>query len=137
MTRRAAPRFPYTDITNTTLPGWNISLVFVGATRARTLNKKLRNKDYVPNVLSYQLGERSGEVIICLDVLKKQAPAYCLLPPAYCLLLFIHGLLHLKGHPHGPTMERKERELLARFVGISLNKNGSTKRLEYRGKTRG
>lgn len=116
MTRRATPRHPYARVSEKILPGWNLSLVFVGTKRAKSLNKTLRGKSYAPNVLSYQTGKNSGEILICLDTLAREAPAYALTPKTYCLYLFIHGCLHLKGMPHGPTMERRERELLSRFV---------------------
>lgn len=113
------PRVPFQAAAKHILPGWDISLVFVGETRAKHLNVSLRNKDYVPNVLSYTVGEKSGEIIICPAVATKQAPEYDLLPSTFYLLLFIHGLLHLKGKVHGATMEKAERELLSRFVTVT------------------
>ncbi len=115
-TRRPAPRARFIEIAKKALPGWEISLVFAGPTRAKSLNKKLRRKSYVPNVLSYESGTKSGEVIICLDIAKKQAKDYGLSYPDFTAYLFIHGLMHLKGYPHGPTMERYERALMGRFV---------------------
>lgn len=114
--RRLASRAVFSDIAASVLPEWDISLVFVGATRARTLNERLRGKSYVPNVLSYALGEKSGEVIICPSESAKQASDYNLQPSIFNLYLFIHGLLHLKGWSHGVTMERCERKLLATVV---------------------
>src|SRR3989344_2598854 len=118
-TRRPPPHVPFAKAALAVLPGWEISLVFVGETRARSLNRTLRGRDYVPNVLSYQVGSKSGEIIICLAVLEREAPRHGLEPRAYCLLLFIHGLLHLKGRHHSATMERRERALVARFVAVS------------------
>ncbi len=116
MTRRPAPRFPYEQALQSVLPAWDISLVFSGASRAKSLNWNLRRKKYVPNVLSYETGKASGEIIICLEEAKKQAPSYEMAYAPFVGFLFIHALLHLKGYPHGPTMERRERELLSRFV---------------------
>lgn len=106
---------PFVKIAEEMLPGWDISLVFVGATRARTLNKQLRNKDYIPNVLSYEVGAKSGEIIICPSEAQKQAPAYNLPPTAFYLYLFIHGILHLKGWAHGAKMEACEQKLLSLY----------------------
>ncbi len=97
------------------LPGWEISLVFAGETRAQSLNMALRRKEYVPNVLSYETGTKSGEIIICPVVAKRQASSYGLSYKDFIAYLFIHALLHLKGHPHGATMERYERDLMIRF----------------------
>jgi len=126
-TRRSAPVFPYKEIAKAILPTWDISLVFVGETRAKNLNISLRNKSYIPNVLSYESGKNSGEIIICLSVAKKQAQLSGLSYPHFVVFLFIHGLLHLKGLPHGTTMERHEKTFLKRFAGATIN-YGSTHR---------
>lgn len=115
LTRRPTPRFAYTTIATTVLPGWEVSLVFVGPTKARELNTQLRGKSYTPNVLSYALGKKSGEIFICLNEAAKQAPAHQMSGRDFVLYLFIHGLLHLKGWAHSATMERCERTLLAQF----------------------
>ena len=111
-TRSTAPVFPYAEALAKVLPNWELSLVFVGEKRALNLNKQLRNKDYTPNVLSYEVGKKSGEIIICLSVAKKQAPTYDLTYQHMVGFLFIHGMLHLKGERHSATMDRKEREVL-------------------------
>ena len=124
-TKSPPSRLPYEKIASGILPGWDISLVFVGETRAKSLNQKLRNKEYVPNVLSYESGTKSGEIIICPSIAKRECRTYGLGCHQYVGYLFIHGLLHLKGYPHGTTMDRLEREHLSRFIGVSLL-NGTT-----------
>lgn len=118
MTRRPTPRFAYEEIAAKLLPKWDVSLVYVGETRATQINRALRKKSYAPNVLSYETGNRSGEVLVCLSVAKRQAPSYGMSYRDFVAYLFIHGLLHLKGHPHGPTMERLERDLMTRFINV-------------------
>ncbi len=116
LTRRpVAPRAVFHSIATDVLPSWDISLVFAGPTKARALNKQLRNKDYIPNVLSYVVGEKSGEIIICLSEAAKQASSHDMSERDFVLYLFIHGLLHLKGRVHGATMETCERKLVARY----------------------
>ncbi|MHB1769886.1 MAG: rRNA maturation RNase YbeY [Minisyncoccota bacterium] len=123
LTRRGdVPRFAYTAIAAAILPDWDLSLAFVTPTRARTLNVRMRGASYTPNVLSYALGPRSGEIILCLAEARKQAPAYGMSERKFVLYLFIHGLLHLKGLAHGVTMERRERTLLAKFA----SRNGTS-----------
>ena len=114
--RSTLPRVPYDEILQTTLPSYEISLVFAGRTRATSLNKTLRKKTYTPNVLSYETGTRSGEIIICPDVARRQATSYGMTYRMFLAYLFIHGLLHLKGAVHGTTMEKRERALLARCM---------------------
>lgn len=129
-TRRApAPGVPFKEIAESVLPGWEISLVFAGETRAQQINIALRNKDYIPNVLSYETGKKSGEIIICPAVAKRQHTSYEMPYKDFVAYLFIHGLLHLKGYPHGATMERYERTALARFnLKLPYSSNGTTHR---------
>lgn len=122
-TKSPIPKFSYKDALSATLPGWDMSLVFAGSTRAQSMNIRLRGKDYVPNVLSYESGTKSGEIVICLEVAKKQAPDYDMTYTEFVGFLFIHGCLHLKGERHGATMERKERLLLKRFTSQSKRRS--------------
>ena len=117
LTRRrlTAPRNMFSAIAKEVLPDWEISLVFVGPKKARVLNEQLRHKEYIPNVLSYKLGEKSGEIFICPQEAAKQALLHHMSEKEFILSLFIHGLLHIKGWAHGATMERCERKLLAQF----------------------
>lgn len=130
-TRTRLPRHPYEDMATAILPGWDISLVFAGEVRAQSLNWLLRKKEYVPNVLSYESGKKSGEIIICPQVAKRQAKSYGYSYEQFIAFLFIHGLLHLKGYPHGTTMEKYERAFMARFIGVSVP-HGSTNHDRHR-----
>ncbi|OGG68642.1 rRNA maturation RNase YbeY [Candidatus Kaiserbacteria bacterium RIFCSPLOWO2_02_FULL_56_11] len=107
---------PYSRIAREIVPGWEISLAFVSPKTAQALNKRLRGKSYTPNVLAYPVGTKHGEVIICKQIARHEAPAFGLSYADFTLLLFIHALLHLKGLSHGTTMEKRERALLARFT---------------------
>ncbi|MDB5244314.1 MAG: hypothetical protein JWN18_184 [Parcubacteria group bacterium] len=118
--RPVASRALFTRIANDVLPSWEISLVFVGAKRARTLNQKLRNKSYVPNVLSYALGAKSGEIFICLEEAHRQCASYEMSERTFVTYLFIHGLLHVQGRAHGATMENSEQKLLAKYAQSSM-----------------
>ncbi len=114
---------PFEKIATDVLPDWDISLVFVGEKRARDLNIRLRGKSYVPNVLSYVVGKKSGEIIICLKEASRQSSSYNLLPTTYYLYLFIHATLHIKGLAHGAKMEKCERDFLTRYVATHSNRN--------------
>jgi probable rRNA maturation factor len=66
-------------------------------------------------VLSFPLDKTTGEVYICPAVSNKEASKFNLSQPGYVAYLFIHGLLHLKGHDHGDTMDKLERKYLKLF----------------------
>jgi probable rRNA maturation factor len=92
-----------------------LSLVFVGKTRAATLNKTYRKKTYSPNVLSFPLDEQTGEIFICSQVATSEAAKFNLSPKGYVGFLFIHGCLHLKGLDHGDRMDKQEAKWVKHF----------------------
>lgn len=116
-TVRAYPtRLPYPAMKDTILgTRYELSLVFVGAQRATSLNQAYRNKSYVPNVLSFPLHNTAGEIFICPAVAAREAKKFNLSTNGYIAYLFIHGCLHLKGHDHGDTMDRLERKYCKAF----------------------
>ncbi len=94
---------------------YELSLTFVGERRASSLNQTYRKKTYSPNVLSFPLTEKTGEIFICQTVAKREAKKFGLTTTGYIAYLFIHGCLHLNGHDHGDTMDRLERKHLKAF----------------------
>lgn len=113
---RSYPALPYGEIARTVLgERYELSLTFIGRERAQALNREHRKKAYVPNVLSFPLTATAGEVYICPEVAKRQAKKFSMTYRGYVGLLFIHGLLHLKGHLHDATMERAEQAYVRRF----------------------
>lgn len=110
------PELPYEAMKNDILgKGYDLSLAFVGNTRARALNATYRNKTYIPNVLSFPLNAQTGEVVINPHVAKKEAPRFGMSVVGHIGFLFIHGLLHLKGHDHGATMEKAEKKYISKY----------------------
>ena len=115
-TARTFPKLRYEDIATTILGSkYDISLVFVGADRAKELNQTTRGKDYIPNVLSFPLTGSAGEIYICPAVAKKEATKYNLSYRGYVGYLFIHGCLHLKGLDHGKRMDDLEQKYRKQF----------------------
>lgn len=115
-TVRSYPTLPYADIKKAILGArYELSLTFVGATRARALNAAHRQKTYVPNVLSFPLSDSVGEVVIAPAVAKREAKKFGMSYEGYVGFLFIHGCLHLKGLDHGATMDKAERKYCTQF----------------------
>ncbi len=110
------PKLPYEVMAESILgKNYSLSLIFVGKVRARSLNKKYRKATYVPNVLSFPLDKNTGEIYITPLVAKTESKKYDMTPTGYIGFLFIHGLLHLKGYPHGATMDRLEKKYCTYF----------------------
>ena len=94
---------------------YDLSLVFIGDKRAQNLNKQYRKKDYVPDILSFPYDKKEGEIFINPNQARKRSKDFDMNEKKFIAYLFIHGLLHLKGHPHGSTMDRLEITHLKRF----------------------
>lgn len=115
-TAKTFPKLPYEEIKNDILgKGYTLSLAFIGATRAQALNVQYRKATYVPNVLSFPLDTKHGEIYITPQVARREAHKFDLSPNGYMGFLFIHGLLHLKGHLHGATMEKAEKKYISKY----------------------
>jgi len=104
-TRFTVGNIPFKKIKDVVLgPRYDLSVALVGPKESRAITRQSKCKDKVSNVLSFPLSDSSGEIILC-PAAAKEGLGY----------LFIHGLLHIKGHRHGVTMEHAEERLLKQF----------------------
>ncbi|MEI6022666.1 MAG: rRNA maturation RNase YbeY [bacterium] len=111
------PDVPFLDIKEAILgKKYDLSISFVGPKNAQRLNKEYRNKEYIPNTLSFPLTETSGELFICRTVAHREWHKFCKSYDDYIIFLTIHSMLHLKGFDHGSTMESKETFFMNRFA---------------------
>lgn len=107
-----------------------ITVRFVDADEARALNQDYRDKDYVPNVLSFEYGEvghdasgrgvLGGDVVICAPVVEREAREQDKPLQHHYAHMTVHGVLHLQGYDHidpheAVTMESREAAILKRF----------------------
>lgn len=116
-TTAARPAIPFEAIKNEILgTGYRLSLSLIGEKRARGINRRTRQKLYAPNVLSFPLDAKTGEVYLTPAVAKREAPSFDHSFTKHLTFLYIHGLLHLKGMDHGPAMERLEQKYLKRYA---------------------
>lgn len=110
------PRVPFLDIKEKVLgKSYELSISFVDEKTAKALNKKHRNKTYIPNTLSFSLTKKSGEIVMCIPAIKKEYKKFDMTYTNYLVFLLIHSMLHLKGFVHGSTMEDKEQHYFAFF----------------------
>ncbi|HRY52319.1 MAG TPA: rRNA maturation RNase YbeY [Candidatus Portnoybacteria bacterium] len=91
----------------------DVSLVFIGDAKIKTLNKKYRAKNKTTDVLSF---EELNEIFVCVPQAKRQAKVLKTgLKPELTRLL-VHGIVHLAGFDH----EKSVREEL-RMFGVEKN----------------
>ncbi len=115
-TTRSKYRVPFLDIKNDILgASYQLSLSLVGEQRARSINQRGRQKDYVPNVLSFPLNKTAGEIYLTPAVSKREARNFGHNEREHLIFLYIHGLLHLKGYDHGRRMEDLEARFLKKY----------------------
>lgn len=91
-----------------------LSIVFVGKKRMKTLNKTYRGRDHATDVLafyspsSWKKINDLGEIFICLDTVKKNAPLFGYSFEKELFNSIIHGVLHLLGYNDERKEERKK-----------------------------
>lgn len=96
---------------------YDLSLAFIDRKTSRRLNRTYRKIDRPTNVLSFPLSKKSGEILICREVAKKEAPKFGKPLPDFLGFLVIHGMLHLKGYEHSSRMERAEKKYDQKYFG--------------------
>ena len=115
--RVACPHISFEKIAGEILPqGYQLSLVLCGDTLSRRMNRTYRKKDYVPNVLSFPLAKKEGEIFLNVRKAEKEARRFGTTLRARMTLLFVHGCLHLIGVKHGSNMEQREEKMVRKFA---------------------
>jgi probable rRNA maturation factor len=95
-----------------------LTIRFVDAEEGRTLNRDYRGKDYATNVLTFAYTEdedaelTQADIILCTDVLEKEAAEQGLTIGAHAAHLVVHGVLHAQGYDHEDDTEAAEMEAL-------------------------
>lgn len=87
-----------------------LSIAFVGETRIRKINKQYRQQDKPTDVLSFE--DDWGEIIICLEQVKKNGKKYQVTFKKELARVLIHGILHLLSYKHSKKMQEKEQEYI-------------------------
>jgi len=106
------PSLPFLKIKEIALgKKYDLELIFIGSTRSKTLNKKYRGKNKPANILSFSISENKGEIFIDLNETRKTAKVFKEDYKTFTCILFIHGMLHLKGFEHGSRMECEELKI--------------------------
>ncbi len=101
----------------------DISLLLLDEETARSYNRDYRGKDYATNVLSFALNEGEnllpetdgtlrGDLLICPQVVLREAAEQNKTPEHHFAHLLIHGTLHLIGFDHMNDEEAEEMEAL-------------------------
>ena len=105
-----------------------ISLLVCDEEAARAYNQQYRGKDYATNVLSFELGQDLrqperllGYLIICPQVVEKEAKEQGKDLIAHYAHLTIHGVLHIAGFDHINDEDAKVMEAAEIAIMQTLN----------------
>ncbi len=107
----------------------DVTLRVVNASEGRRLNTAYRGKLTATNVLSFSYGEQPGapktgvlhgDIVLCAQVIAREAHTQGKTVAAHYAHLTVHGMLHLQGHDHqrasdANKMERLETAILRRL----------------------
>ncbi len=88
-----------------------LTVVFLDTAKAKKLNQQFRKKNYATDVLSFQgdEGRNLGELVLCPQVLKKQAKEHKHSFEAELGYMLIHGVLHLLGYEHEKSKKEAQK----------------------------
>ena len=101
------------------LPG-EIAVRIVDAEEGRQLNREFRGKDYATNVLTFDYSHEpvvGADLIICAEVVEREAREMGLDLVAHYAHMLVHGTLHAQGYDHeeddeAECMEARETEIM-------------------------
>ncbi len=100
-----------------------LNIIFVSSPKIRSLNRQYLHRNYVTDVLAFDLsdvkrpGQVNGDIAICVDMALRNAKTYQTSLDRELVLYVAHGILHLLGFDdHAPAdirkMRKKEEEIL-------------------------
>ncbi|MES2900413.1 MAG: rRNA maturation RNase YbeY [Pseudomonadota bacterium] len=102
-----------------------LTIRFVDADEGRVLNRDYRGKDYATNVLTFAYNEgeeiaddapTQADIILCTDVLQREALEQNKTVEEHTAHLIVHGVLHAQGYDHEDDEEATEMEQLERDI---------------------
>jgi probable rRNA maturation factor len=89
-----------------------LTLVFLDPGPAKKINQAFRRRNYATDILSFAgEGKNLGELIICPQVIKKQAKEHDLTFDQELAYMFLHGVLHLLGYDHEKSKSEAKKML--------------------------
>jgi probable rRNA maturation factor len=93
-----------------------LTIRFVDADEGRILNRDYRGKDYATNVLTFaytedmESGVTQADIVLCTDVLHREAAEQKISTEAHAAHLVVHGVLHAQGYDHETDFDAAEME---------------------------
>lgn len=101
-----------------------LTIVYLSVKEMQKINKQFRNKNKPTDILSFESHDpRSlGELLLCFEVLKKQAQNQKHSIKCEVAYMLIHGILHLLGYDH--ELSLKDEKLMFRLQDTCFEELG-------------
>ncbi len=100
------------------LAGVPVTVVLSSDSHVKRLNARHRGRNKPTNVLTFE----SGDVVLALGTIRREALAAGKRPAHHLAHLVVHGALHLQGHDHHAAGEARRMEMretwLLRRLGV-------------------
>lgn len=95
-----------------------IRVIPVSSARSRVLNRIYRARAKAANVLSFFYGKEYGEIIICPEIIRREAGISRNAVEFQTARMVLHGMVHLSGihHEESEGADRKTTQLEAGFM---------------------
>jgi probable rRNA maturation factor len=102
-----------------------LTFFFFGPDKGQALNRDYRHKDYPTNVLTFAYNEGAeladdeptqADIILCTDVLLREAEEQGKTVEEHAAHLVVHGVLHAQGFDHENDEEADEMEQFERDI---------------------
>lgn len=95
-----------------------VAVINISAKESRRLNRLYRKKNKPTNVLSFRYGLDYGEILLCPEIIKKEAKEQGNSQKYQMTWMAVHGMMHLGGvhHEGGGAQERRFMKLEVRIL---------------------
>jgi len=110
------------------VPVAEISVALVSDAEITTLNEDYLQHQGPTDVISFALHEEGesplGDVYVCVDQARRQAPEFGATPADEVVRLAVHGTLHVLGYDHPEGEGRLESEMFSRQEALLRSLDG-------------
>lgn len=95
-----------------------VALVEISKEKSRTINRAYRKKNKPANVLSFRYGPAYGEILLCPNVIRKEARASGNSYARQRAWMAVHGMLHVSGmhHEKSKSISKKADKIETRVL---------------------
>lgn len=87
----------------------DISVVLLTEKESRALNRRYRNNNKPTNVLSFRYNVEYGEILVCPEVIRREAKKQGNSFKYQMTWMILHGMLHLAGLHHEKSKQEAEK----------------------------